>query len=277
MNEKYIILLTGCINPNGMPFTTLTENSIRKAQYINAIDFYLKNTNFPIIFAENSGTNISNSYIDYIKNNRLALLSFQGNENKKKGKGYGEAQIINYALSHSHIINSTSNNCFIIKITGRLIINNINQVVCKRMFLQKNDSIVCSLNSTLTFADSRIVIAPISFFKSFLNHKEEIDDTNKIFFENILLNCIIQERRFHYYPFNIEPQITGQSGTTGKKYEPYTPSLKRRRRYLIYALRIILKFDRDISNNKIKKHIRLLYQIIYYGLKIIDKSLSWIP
>lgn len=271
MNENYLLLLTGCINPDGMSFTSLTDNSIRRSHYLSAIDFYLTKTNLPIIFAENSGTDISNFYTQYIDKKRLEILSFNGNKNKKKGKGYGEAEIIDYALSHSHIISSYTNNCIIIKITGRLIINNINEVVNKRMFFQKSKSVICSLNSTLTFADSRIIIAPIFFYRSILKHREEIDDSNSIFFETILLNCIIQENHYYYYPFYIEPQIIGQSGTTGEKYEPYISSAKRRRSYLLYILQIILKFDKELSNNKLKCHIRLLYITIFYGLKIVNK------
>lgn len=271
MNENYILLLTGCINPDGMPFTSLTEKSIRRSQYLSAIDFYLTKTNFPIIFAENSGTDLSDSYTQYIDKKRLEILSFNGNKNKKKGKGYGESEIIDYALSHSHIISSYSTNCIIIKITGRLIVNNINQVAYKHMILQKSNSVISSLNSTLTFADSRIIIAPIFFFSSILKHREEIDDSKGVYFETILLNCIIQEKRFHYYPFYIEPQISGQSGTTREKYEPYVSSPKRRREYLLYVLQTILKFDKELSNNKLNKHIRLLYIITYYVLKIMNK------
>lgn len=89
MNEIYILLLTGCINPDGMPFTSLTEKSIRRSQYLSAIDFYLTKTNFPIIFAENSGTDLSDSYTQYIDKKRLEILSFNGNKNKKKEKGMG--------------------------------------------------------------------------------------------------------------------------------------------------------------------------------------------
>ena len=95
---QYIILLTGCVNPDGMPFTTLTDISIREKQYIEAINFYLHNTDFPIVFAENSGTGISKSHDLFPDNKRLELLSYKGNIHKNKGKGYGEAEIINYAL-----------------------------------------------------------------------------------------------------------------------------------------------------------------------------------
>lgn len=41
---EYILLLTACINPDGMPFTCLADVGVRKKQYIEALNFYLKNT-----------------------------------------------------------------------------------------------------------------------------------------------------------------------------------------------------------------------------------------
>lgn len=56
---EYILLLTACINPDGMPFTCLADVGVRKKQYIEALNFYLKNTTRKIVFVENSGTDIS--------------------------------------------------------------------------------------------------------------------------------------------------------------------------------------------------------------------------
>ena len=40
---EYILLLTACINPDGMPFTCLADVGVRKKQYIEALNFYVKN------------------------------------------------------------------------------------------------------------------------------------------------------------------------------------------------------------------------------------------
>ena len=48
-----ILLLTGCINPAGMSYTTLINPEERKKQYVDAIHFYLSKTNYPIVFSEN--------------------------------------------------------------------------------------------------------------------------------------------------------------------------------------------------------------------------------
>ena len=81
-----ILLLTGCINPAGMSYTTLNNPEERKKQYVDAINFYLSSTNFPIVFAENSGTDISNIFQDYIKSSRIEILCFCGHHDKGRGK-----------------------------------------------------------------------------------------------------------------------------------------------------------------------------------------------
>lgn len=39
---EYILLLTACINPDGMPFTCLADVGVRKKQYIEALNFSQK-------------------------------------------------------------------------------------------------------------------------------------------------------------------------------------------------------------------------------------------
>ena len=74
---EYILLLTACINPDGMPFTCLADVGVRKKQYIEALNFYLKNTTRKIVFVENSGTDISSSFKDF--QHRIEFLCFDGN------------------------------------------------------------------------------------------------------------------------------------------------------------------------------------------------------
>ena len=75
-----ILLLTGCINANGMSFTALSNLEERKRQYISAIRYYISNTNFQIVFSENSGTDISPLFQEVIDSGRMEYLTFNGNQ-----------------------------------------------------------------------------------------------------------------------------------------------------------------------------------------------------
>ena len=126
---KHIILLTSCVNPNGMPFTALSDINVRKQQYLDALRFYVNTTPLPIVYVDNSNVDIKEyNVISNIVDDRLELLSFDGNHDKEHGKGYGELEIIDYAIKHSNIINSNKN-VSIIKITGRLVIVNIMTII----------------------------------------------------------------------------------------------------------------------------------------------------
>ena len=87
---KHIILLTSCVNPNGMPFTALSDIDVRKQQYLDALWFYINNTSLPIVYVDNSNFDIEQFKIFHANvYKRLELLSFEGNRDKVHGKGYG--------------------------------------------------------------------------------------------------------------------------------------------------------------------------------------------
>lgn len=89
-----VLLLTACVNPNGMSHTVLTDCSERQSQYEQALRWYLENTNFKIVLCENSQTDFSANFNSYINEDRLEFLCFDGNNfDKELGKGYGEGII----------------------------------------------------------------------------------------------------------------------------------------------------------------------------------------
>ena len=238
-----IILLTGCINPKGMAFTTLSNQEERKAQYIKAIQYYLTKTSFKIVFSENSGTDISNLFQDDIESGRMEYLSFGGNQNKKRGKGYGECEIIAYALDNSKLINSSKDQR-IAKITGRLIIKNINGILKWHNLLFSKQTVFCSINSDLSFPDSRLIVAPVSFYRVFLNSKEQINDSSGYYFEHALCDTLKKENDYSYSPFLFMPCIEGVSGSTGEIYPGEMRDSIFNLRYIKYTLSLQHKFKK---------------------------------
>ena len=155
-----VILLTACINPNGMSFTKLQDATIRRSQYELALDFYLSKTNLKIVFVENTNTYIGTKYEKYVCEGRLEFITFSGNSYQKSlGKGYGEALIIREAIKQSHIICQCN---FIVKITGRLIVENINALLTEFSWEKKTVAANCSTHGG--WVDSYFFIAPCDFF-----------------------------------------------------------------------------------------------------------------
>ena len=58
-SHRIVILLTACVNPNGMSKTVLQDVELRRKQYVNALNFYLQETSLPICFVENTGFDMS--------------------------------------------------------------------------------------------------------------------------------------------------------------------------------------------------------------------------
>lgn len=257
---KMVILLTGCIDPNGMAYTALNSIEERKTQYVNAIQFYLKETSYPIVFCENSGTDISYLFQNHINSGRLECLSFYGNQNKEKGKGYGEAEIIEYTLNHSRLI---CDNCIITKITGRLIINNICNILSP---LKKQDNFVsCLFHSDLKFADSRLICAATGFYTEFLKNKDQINDNNGVYFEHILSSSVINSN-MQYIPFSEAPEIIGESGTTGDTYQIHTRNLKTILLYKCYSLSQLIQINKISpykKHNEFETKLILLKKVLY--------------
>ncbi len=112
-----------------MTFTSLNDIYERKRQYIDALRWYLQNTSLKITFVENTETDFSNIFRTYVDSGRLEFITFNGNDfDKTKGKGYGEGIIIKKAFETSQFIEDSK---YVIKITGRLILSNIQQVISK--------------------------------------------------------------------------------------------------------------------------------------------------
>lgn len=238
-----ILLLTGCINPSGMSFTALNNPQERLEQYIEAIKFYLTKTKYPIVFTENSGTDIRNIFHDAIQSGRMEYLFFHGNQNKNRGKGYGECEIIEYALNNSKLISKEKSQS-IVKITGRLIVKNINTIIKSHRLMFSRRTVCFSINSDLSFPDSRLIIAPTDFYISFLNSKENINDSVGYFFEHALRDTLRREKNYPYAPFFIYPCIEGTSGSTGSIYIGEDISWSFIIKYAKYALSQLRRFNK---------------------------------
>jgi hypothetical protein len=217
--KHHLILLTGCINPDGMHFTTLQNVDIRKNQYIDAINHYLEQTNCQILFVENSGCDLSSEFINRPPKDleRLEFLTFQGNNyDKRLGKGYGEMSILSYALTNSSFIKDCA---FICKITGRYKVLNIKKLL--QFYTESDCNIMVKVNQKLNSADSRIFVANDTFFKEYLiKYSGMLNDSNGCYFEHVLSKAVLEAivNGGTYLPFKHKPRISGQSGSKNHFY-----------------------------------------------------------
>ena len=215
MNDS-VVLLTACINPNGMAYTALQDKDVRLLQYKDALDWYLAHVKCKIVFVENTGYDISPLYESYIKSGQLEVLTFQGNDfDKSKGKGYGEALIIEYALDNSRFLSEDVN---IIKITGRLICENVEKMIQKYTDTDTVYALMGEDEERNLELNSQVIVAPYVFWKDyFIPVKEKINDSSHYWFEHLLYDAMKKwvKEGYHFEEMWIVLKLQGLSGSTG--------------------------------------------------------------
>ena len=223
MNKRYenVLLITGCINPVPQKYLILNQAKPRLEQYIQSIKFYILKSNFKeIVFCENSNY----IYEDVDKLIDLAMnagksfewLSFKGDSKKtaEQGKGYGEGEIVEYALKNSKLLHRCE---YFTKITGRLIVSNINQILSLTKFkIFMNRDIYRRRG-----IDTRLyIVQKKTYIKYFLLLYKNVDDNNEenpraledVFYIKAL------KLKDEWINLSRYPKFIGISGGNGRNY-----------------------------------------------------------
>jgi hypothetical protein len=201
-----------------------------------------------IVLCDGSNFNFSELVRREFPTAHIECLYFSNNQKKvaKYGRGYGEGEIVFYALTHSHFIKTKE--CFA-KCTSKLWVKNFKQCtiqwngefLCKGVFL----NVFSPFKRTkFSYIDTRFYIVSIHFYKLFLKNSHlYIGDKNGIFFslEDSFFE-IFQREKFSGMLFSTPPIICGVGGGTGTYYKNnYIKQLKEKLRY--YLVRISNKYN----------------------------------
>lgn len=220
-NKDVVLLITGCISPaKDITLLALTDASERYQQYIKSIKYYILNTRIKrIVFCDNSNYPPDKSLVDFAKeqNKELEWLSFLGNVRmvQERGKGYGEAEIVKYALENSKLIKP---NDYMIKVTGRLVVKNIEIL----LGLSKRKLCIrpCAVRNGSFYINTQIHMMKVEeYSKSFKGIEKLINDSQGIYLEHAFAICI-RNNNLKYKKFIVAPWIEGTSGSTGREYKP---------------------------------------------------------
>ena len=239
--KDLVILLTGTITPNSLSNLSIKEPAIRRKQYYDALNFYIKKTKFRIVFAENSNDALENfpllpDRIEYLSFNSLPIQP-------DRGIGYKELEVIDFALENSKFINEAKS---IVKITGRLKVLNINKL--SRKFLKLNEdksNLIYAHSFGIKNMDARCFFFTIDFWPYLKKAGRDIN--LRYNFELSLWDAISQYQSIeekNYKQLNIPLRIDGISGSFGNKYKNNI--------FLHYA-RLIRNLSSSIFGNKLMK------------------------
>ena len=222
--EDIPILVTTAVEAVA-PFVSVTDRNLRIALSLEAIKQWLML--YPtarIVVCDGSNFDFRPSLRAFgsDKSDRVESIFFDSDREQvmQKGKGFGEGEIVAYALWHSRWIRECS---VFAKCTGKLWISNFKPCL---FGFNKKISIDCSYENVLRFTDRRIqcdtrfyLVNKTFYLKHFAQAHDAVNDYAGYYLENAFaasLSGIIHNRT----DFLIAPQIHGVSGSLGTRYEP---------------------------------------------------------
>ena len=218
MNNKTIpLLLTSCIVVSAK-YTALSDTKLRLTETIKSLEKWASTPGIEkIVVCDGSDFDLT-PYVHNLKDKciDLEILSFQNDAAGVlvKGKGYGEGQIVNYALLHSRIL---SNSTSFAKCTSKLWVSNYSS--CIAGF---NGRLSFDFNGWLTpkFIDTRFYIATLDQYIELLSDAHmRVDDDAGYYLEHAFKDALSGVKSLDYAMVPT-PRIQGISGSTAKTYQP---------------------------------------------------------
>ena len=214
-----IVVLTATIDPSVSNVNIALNNAgERLNQYLDNIRKIIVNTNVSnIVFCENS-----NFLHDYSELQTLAeqhgksleVLTFMGSNEiiRAKGKSYGEAEILNYAVDNSVLLRGGETAFF--KLTGRIFVNNIDEILSSTQY----GNIFIRWDMKKKEVDTRFFKVQVDFYKEHLYGLLDcMDEGHGLSIEEVYYNNLKGNPSIR--PFAIYPDIRGICASLGKPYD----------------------------------------------------------
>jgi hypothetical protein len=228
MLAKPVILLSATIKPDPLIYIGKIYSQGREESYYVAASFYLKQ-GYPVVFVDNSDFK-SEKILSLQRNSSIFEYMTFPTEVSHLGKSKGEVEIINYALANSKLLSEVD---YLIKITGRYIISNIDSLLLPTEGIKKD--IYINPTRNLRWADCRLMMMKKSFYsKYFLPVAiKYLDENKKIFMENIFMKSLFQYL-LDGGELNLWPAYPAYQGTDGTHNEKVSFSLFKSWKYNLY-------------------------------------------
>jgi hypothetical protein len=197
--------------------------------------------NVQLVLCDGSGFNFSLLVNEQFPKATIECLYFDNDPHfiRLHGKGYGEGEIIRYAIENSKILHDST---WFAKCTAKLWVDNFMDCIQAwngRLLCQAFFSNVFSFRKTLLkYVDTRFYLIDKNFYiKNFLNAHIGIGGTNGISIEDKFLE-VIQGNNLKEIFFPIPPAVSGVGGGSGRYYKnSIIRRLKERVRALLVSMR----------------------------------------
>jgi hypothetical protein len=192
------------------------------------------------VLCDGSGFDFSEVVYDKFPQAMIECLFFNNDPNliRLHGKGYGEGEIIRYAIEHSSII---SDSTWFAKCTAKLWVDNFldciqswnGKFLCQAFF----SNVFTFKKMQLQYVDTRFYLVNKNFYiESLLNAHIGIGGINGVSIEDKFLD-VIHKKSLEEIFFSTPPVVCGVGGGSGKYYKnTIIRRLKERLRTLLVAM-----------------------------------------
>jgi hypothetical protein len=214
------LLLTASVVCND-PNTTLKSTDERRQSYVNAISDWLKKTSVEnVVICENTGdmglgeavhevAATQNKYVEYITYIGDAAMVHL------RGKGYGDGEIIEYALDNSKALKEGAGGFF--KATGRLNVANFDEIKRRIRGNENCFNLMSTVFRRDRQVDTRFFYVQQDYYRDkLLAAYKSVDDRNGHYLERQFYSVLTGDP--HVKKFPRLPEIVGASATMGENY-----------------------------------------------------------
>lgn len=156
MNAKILLLTATVTPPQDAAQLQRVDPALRLQDYAAAFEFYLNKLKqgviSAIVFSDNSNSDLKILHElaeKYNATNEVEFISYEGLDYPPSyGRGYGEFKMTDYVMEKSRVISNSRPGDDIWKITGRYILENIDDVIRKK---PKNIDFYCNCRNIPTY------------------------------------------------------------------------------------------------------------------------------
>lgn len=233
------LLVTSAVRVSA-PFVVLSDADRRIELTIHALAQWLAIApDLTIVLCDGSNFDFSEIVRERFPAANIECLSFSNDARKVAlyGKGFGEGEIVNYALEHSHILRDAE---VFAKCTSKLWVGNFVKIMRhwnhEFQFELKIRHQLSIRRIVSTAFDSRFyIIKKELYVKHFLEAYRDVRDEEGYYLEHSFHDILINNG-FSIYKglFPIPPFVEGVSGTRANKYAPEAFTIKKRaKRFLM--------------------------------------------
>jgi hypothetical protein len=177
----------------------------------------------PLVLCDGSSFNFTNSVHKAFPKAHIECLPFENPQElvRQFGRGYGEGEIVRYALHHSHFIAEAG--CFA-KCSSKLWVQNFlacarawqGELLLQGIFL---DALKPWRDPILSYIDTRFYIASRALYQQYFEDAHlRIDNNQHVGLENAFKDIFLEAKLRHALT-PVAPVILGVGGAIGKYYK----------------------------------------------------------